>query len=167
MRNDAVSPSLEQTLRSAVIAEALSWVGTGFHHMGRLKCRRDATGAIVDRGGVDCAQSVYLIYRAAVPQRVPEFAIAHYAFAWNLARRTAEQERYLATVLAHAREIDTPQPGDLALFRMGLAFAHGAIVMPPGWPSIAHATLEAGGFILDRADLGRLSRCRRRFFTVW
>lgn len=155
--------------RAAVVREALSWIGTSFHHRGRVKVKRDASGAIVERGGVDCAQSVYLIYRAACPERVPEIAAAddHYAFQWNLAKATAGEERYLKTVLAHARETHEPAPGDLALFRWGLAFAHGAIVMPPGFPAIAHANANAGCFMLDRADLGRFARRPARFFTLF
>ena len=75
---DGFSGELEATTpvgaqRRAVCAEALSWIGTNFHHQARLKCRRDASGTIIDRGGVDCAQSVYLIYRAALPDKVPAF----------------------------------------------------------------------------------------------
>jgi cell wall-associated NlpC family hydrolase len=155
--------------RAAVVREALSWLGTAFHHRGRVKAKRDPSGAIIDRGGVDCAQSVYLIYRAACPARVPEIAAAdgHYAFQWNLAKTTAGEERYLNTVLAHARETRAPLPADLALFRWGLAYAHGAIVMPPGFPAIAHANAGAGLFMLDRADLGRFARRPVRFFTLF
>ena len=159
------------TERAAVIRETLSWLGTAFHHRGRIKAARDAHGRITDKGGVDCAQSIYLIYRAACPARVPEIAAAdgHYAFAWNLSKESAAEERYLGTVLEHAREIgrEAALPGDLALFKWGLAWAHGAIVMPPGWPSIAHANADAGCFMLDRADLGRLARRPARFFTLW
>jgi cell wall-associated NlpC family hydrolase len=160
---------MSDAARAAIVREALSWLGTAFHHRGRVKAVRDASGAIADGGGVDCAQSVYLIYRAACPTRVPEIAVAdgHYAFQWNLAKATAGEERYLNTVLAHARETREPLPGDLALFRWGLAYAHGAIVMPPGYPAIAHANANAGLFMLDRADLGRFARRPVRFFTLF
>ena len=62
--------------RAAVVAEARSWLRTPYHHMGRVKCTRDAQGTITDKGGVDCAQSVYLIYRAACPHLVPELPVA-------------------------------------------------------------------------------------------
>ncbi len=144
--------------RAAVVREALSWLGTAFHHRGRVKATRDAAGAITDRGGVDCAQSVYLICRAACPARVPEIAAADgpYGFQWNLSKATAAEEGYLGAVLDHAREIGraAARAGDLALFRWGLAWAHGAIVMPPGWPAIAHANIDGGAFMLDRADRG-------------
>jgi hypothetical protein len=40
-------------------------------------------------------------------------------------------------------------------------------VMPPGFPTIAHASAEAGLFLLDRADTGRLARRPVRFFSLW
>src|SRR5579885_82297 len=153
--------------RGAVVAEALSWEGTAFHHMGRRKIRRTADGAVADRGGADCAYATLLIYRAAVPQRVPALQFGYYAPTWNLTRAGAAGERYLATVLAlpGVREVETPGPGDLALFRWGLAWAHGAVVIQ--WPMIAHANAEARRFMRDRADQGRLARRPRRFFTFW
>jgi cell wall-associated NlpC family hydrolase len=159
----------EDEERAAVVREALSWVGTSFHHRGRVKATRDASGKITDSGGVDCAQSVYLIYRAALPGLVPEIdaADAYYGFQWNLARGAAAEERYLGAVLEHAREIETPLAGDLALFRWGRAFAHGGVILPPGFPTIAHANAEAGVFMHDRADLGRLRGRTVRFFSLW
>jgi hypothetical protein len=157
--------------RAAVVRETMTWLGTAFHHRGRVKATRDTAGGILDRGGVDCAQSIYLIYRAALPRRVPEIAAADraYAFQWNLSKATAGEEGYLNAVLDHASEIamSDVRGGDLALFRVGLAWAHGAVVMPPGWPAIAHANLDAGHFMLDRADQGRLARRKVRFFTLW
>jgi cell wall-associated NlpC family hydrolase len=155
--------------RAAIVREATSWLGTAFHHQGRVKAVRDGSGRIVEKGGVDCAQSIYLIVRAVEPERVPEIAAAdaNYAFQWNL--KKAAEETYLATVLAHAREIPLARvkPGDLGLFRFAHAWAHGAIVMPPGWPAIAHANAAAGVFMLDRVTEGRLRRRPVRFFTLW
>jgi cell wall-associated NlpC family hydrolase len=155
--------------RAAIVREAASWLGTAFHHQGRVKAVRDGSGRIVEKGGVDCAQSVYLIARAAVPERVPEIRTAdtNYSFQWNLPK--GADETYLATVLAHATEIDLTQvkPGDLALFRFAHAWAHGAIVMPPGWPVIAHANAAAGVFMLDRATEGRLRGRAVRFFSLF
>jgi len=160
-----------QAQRDAVVLEAQSWIGTAFHHRGRIKATRGADGTITDKGGVDCAQSVYLIYRAACPHLVPELRVADasYAFQWNLSKATAGEERYLAAVLDHAIEIGRAlvRPGDLALFKWGLAWAHGAIVMPPGFPAVAHANGDVGVFMLDRAEGGRFTRRPARFFTLW
>ncbi len=161
--------SEEASGRAAIVREAASWLGTAFHHRGRIKATRDEAGRIADKGGVDCAQSIYLIARAAAPARVREIAAADaaYAFQWNL--KKLANETYLATVLEHAREIpvDKAKPGDLALFRFAHAWAHGAVIMPPGWPAIAHANAAAGMFMLDRATEGRLAGRPVRFFTLW
>jgi hypothetical protein len=69
------------------------------------------------------------------------------------------------TSLPGVREVAEALPGDLALFRWGLAWAHGAIVLD--WPVIAHANAEAQCFMRDRGDQGRLARRPRRFFTFW
>jgi hypothetical protein len=159
----------EATERAAIIRETQSWIGTSFHHRGRIKATKDAHGRILDKGGVDCAQSIYLIARAAVPERVREIRTAdtNYSFQWNLPKDA--EETYLASVLAHASEIEVAdvRPGDLALFRFAHAWAHGAVIMPPGWPALAHANAAAGIFMPDRATEGRLRGRAVRFFTLW
>ena len=148
----------ESIERHAVVREAESWIGTPFHHMGRIKGRN---------GGVDCAYSCAMIYHAALPDRVPALAFGYYAPGWNLSKRGAAPERYLATVTAMpgVREVQEPLPGDLALFHWGLAWAHGAVVV--GWPHIIHADMNAGFVALAAANQGRLSRQRARFFSFW
>ena len=128
--------------------------------MGRVKGRG---------GGADCATATMMIYHAALPDRVPAMDFGHYAVQWNMSRGAPETYLDTVTSLPGIREIDADAalPGDLALFRIAHAWAHGAIVMPPGWPAIAHADAEAGMFILARGDGGRLARRPKRFFTFW
>jgi cell wall-associated NlpC family hydrolase len=46
-------------------------------------------------------------------------------------------------VLGYAREIDgPPSPGDIALFRFGRTYSHGAIVTE--WPRLIHAYWQIG-----------------------
>ena len=51
------------------------------------------------------------------------------------------EEKFLGYVTRFAHEIerDRAQTGDVALYKIGKAFAHGAIVIAPGWPNIVHA----------------------------
>lgn len=107
--------------RAAVVAEAESWLGTPYHHMGRLK------GV-----GVDCLTLLAAVYHAA--GIVPAIEIPFYPPDWHLHRGV---ERYMDGLLAHAREVETPAQGDVVLFRFGRCFSHGAIVV--GWPRIIHA----------------------------
>ena len=135
--------------RQAVVAEALSWVGTPYHHAARVK------GA-----GVDCAMLPAAVYRAA--GLIPDLAVGPYPPDWHLHR---DAERYLDIVTDHAAEVPAPTgPGDLVLYRWGRCFAHGAIVI--AWPEIVHAVIHVG-VIRDRGDAGRLAGRPRRFFTLW
>ena len=143
--------------RSAVLVEARRWIGTPYHHMGRVK------GV-----GADCATFPAEVYAAVgVIASVP---IAFYPQDWHLHRG---EERYLAQVLDVAREVVAPEPGDLALWRIGRAFAHGAIVI--AWPRIVHAAIGLG-VIEDDASSPSLAFARRsdahrrrdvRFFSPW
>ncbi len=151
---------LEQ--RAAVVAEARSWLGTPYHHMGRIK----GVGADCLTAPLCCYQAVGLVPRS--------FAVPFYPLDWNLHRT---EERYLEGVLQFAREIPgPPQPGDLALWKFGRCFAHGAVVVD--WPRVIHAQIGHGVRLEDveRAvwlnfvgepgpDRGKPRP--RRFFSPW
>jgi len=134
--------------RAAIVAEALSWTGTPFHHAARVK------GA-----GVDCLMLLAEVYeRAGIVTRVdPPFYVPD----WHLHR---DAERYLDGLRSHASEIDGPPlPGDIALFRFGRTFSHGAIVTD--WPRLVHAYWAAR--IVTRADATLYPLAGRpvKFFT--
>lgn len=140
---------LEQSERAAVVAEALRWLGTPYHHAARIR------GA-----GVDCAMLLAEVYRAAgvVPAVAPEA----YPPDWHLHR---DIERYLGWVERHARPTEAPLPGDAVLFKVGRCFAHGAIVID--WPGIVEARLGLGVIISDALADQFLANRQRRFFTCW
>lgn len=117
---------MSERLRTAVIAEAVTWIGTPFHHAARVK------GA-----GVDCLMLLAEVYeRAGVTGRIePPFYVPD----WHLHR---DAERYMHGLLRHARAIDVPEAGDVALFRFGRTFSHGAIVAE--WPRLIHAYWAIG-----------------------
>ena len=127
--------------RQAVVAEARTWLRTPYHHMGRVK------GA-----GVDCATLLAEVYaRAGV---VPTQVIPFYPPDWHLHRNA---ERYLDFILAQASEIDDlPAPGDVAMWRFGKCFSHGAIVID--WPLVIHAYAGKGCVLEDTAKAVWLSR---------
>lgn len=135
--------------RETVVAEARRWIGTPYHHAGRVR------GA-----GVDCAMLPAEVYAACglVPRLEPE----HYPPDWHLHR---DAERYLAVVTRHACEVPEPTgPGDFVAWRWGRCFAHGAIIVR--WPEIIHAMIHVG-VVLDHGEQGRLANRARRFFTLW
>lgn len=101
-------------LRTAIVAEAMSWVGTPYHHL-----------AAVKGSGVDCAMILVRIAQSVgiVP---PDFDPRPYAPEWYLHR---DEERYLAGLERWARRVEVAQPGDIALYRFGRTASHGAIVI--------------------------------------
>jgi cell wall-associated NlpC family hydrolase len=130
-----------------VVAEARTWIGTKYHHMARVK------GA-----GTDCLMLLAEVYEAC--GIIPHLDVPFYPADWNLHR---DAERYLSGVMQHAREIEgPPQPGDVALFKFGRCYAHGAIVT--NWPLIIDAWVGVGVLEGD-ATQPKLARAgRARFF---
>ena len=155
-----VAISLIAPERAAVIRCARAWLRTPYHHRGRVK------GA-----GVDCAMLLAEVYAEA--GLVQPLAIPHYPPDWHLHR---DAECYLGVLLDHAVEIAAlPSPGDIALWRFGRCFSHGAIVVD--WPVVIHAYLGRG-CVLEDADkaewLSRIGEARDahaklrpvKFFTL-
>lgn len=116
---------LTDVQRAAVIAEAKTWIGTPYHHMGRVK------GA-----GVDCAMLLAEVYeRAGIVQHVD---IPYYPSDWHLNR---DVERYLGELVGHAHEVGRPpQPADIVVVKFGRTYSHGAIVV--AWPLCIHALMQ-------------------------
>ena len=132
-------------MRERVIAEAESWLGTPFHHEARVK------GA-----GVDCLMLLAEVYeRAGI---VGHVEVPHYPPDWHLHQ---SWERYLDGLLGYAREVAAAQPGDVALFKFGRAFSHGAIVTE--WPWLIHAYWRAGVVCGDAAQYPLKGRAVRFF----
>ena len=137
--------------RFAVIEEAREWLRTPYHHMARVK------GV-----GADCLTLLAEVYeRAGV---IPHVDVPFYPPDWNLHR---DAERYLDGVMQYAREVPVgsgtgrPQPGDIAVFKFGRCFAHGAIVIQ--WPRLIHAWHNAGVVYAD-ATQGQLAGRPVRIF---
>jgi len=144
--------------RAAVVAEAESWLGTPFHHAARVK---GAPGPGREAGGVDCLMLLAEIYeRAGVMGHVE---VPFYVPDWHMHR---DAERYLEGLTQYAREIPGPPlPGDVALFRFGRTFSHGAVVV--AWPRLIHAYWAARAVVWGDATLYPLAGRPVRFFTVF
>lgn len=69
----------------------------------------------------------------------------------------------MGRVLNYAKEVPQPSPADIALFKIGRAFAHGGIVT--NWPFIIHAWKHAGCVVEERADTGSLAPREVKFFS--
>lgn len=114
--------------RQAVVAEALTWLRTPWHHEGTIK------GA-----GVDCGQFLIAVF-AAVGLIAP-IKTAHYPADWNLHR---DEARFMTLLLEYADPVAQPLPGDIAMFAYGRQDAHGAIVTDCTGPTIIHAWRDEG-----------------------
>jgi cell wall-associated NlpC family hydrolase len=136
-------------LRARVVAEALSWRGTPWHHMARLK------GA---QGGVDCAQFLIGAFQAC--GIVPAMEVGYYPPDWHLHR---DEPRFLAILRQHAEPVESALPGDVAMFKFGRHAAHGAIVIK--WPEIVHAWIDERMVI--GSDVARTPRLAERFEGFW
>lgn len=146
----------EHNQRARVVAEALTWTGTPWHHQGRVK------GA-----GVDCGMFLAEVFeRAGV---IPHVDPGDYPPDWNLHR---SEERYLGWVEKFAQRLPegaAPRPGDIALFKFGRCVNHGAIVT--SWPQIIHSQLNRGvplGVMLDDAENNQeLAPRLVGFWSMW
>jgi hypothetical protein len=145
----------EEAGRDRVDAIARTWIGTKFHDHARVK-----------GGGTDCAQILLATFEEA--GLIPHTEVGTYSAQFFL---HSGEERYLGWVTKFAKEIPLAQVrhGDIALYRIGQCFAHGAIVVKPGWPHIIHA--HAGGKVVRRAfgtspHLG-MAVLDTKYFSLW
>jgi len=113
----------KEETRKRIVEEARSWIGTPFHHEGRIK------GV-----GVDCGMLLLEIMERA--GLIPHIKPGHYSPDFMMHRN---EEWYLQTILNYAVELEGPPylPGDIVLFKHGRLFSHGALVID--YPLIVHA----------------------------
>ena len=124
----------EASLRAAIVAEALSWVGTPYHHRGRVK------GV-----GVDCAQ--ILIETFSAVGLIERFDTGEYPMDWACHR---DDERFLARVRQFARPIEHAQPGDVLVYRYFRCYSHGAIVVDDRL--MVHSFIHRGVELVERDE---------------
>lgn len=135
-----MSPYEITAQRLAVVQAAANWIGTPYHHMGRV------------RGvGADC---ITMLAGAFKDARIglPDIEVPHYPPDWHLHR---DAERYMEGLFHYCVEVPglkerTPLPGDIVVFMFGRCYSHGAVVEE--WPKLIHAYLRHG--------------CRRVVYTL-
>ena len=141
----------EWIARACVVAEARRWIGTPYHHQADVLC-----------AGVDCGMLLVRVY--VDTGVVSPFDPRPYPVQWHLHR---DDERYLGFLVDRGAEVETPQPGDIVVWKIGRAYAHGGVVV--GWPLVVHAYQPEGMVVLSDVSLpGPLSEnTARRFFSPW
>lgn len=128
----------EAASRAAVIAEALSWIGTPFKNCSDIKG---------PDGGIDCAM---LMVRSNVDTgRLPPFDPRPYPPAWFLHR---SEERFLGWIrdTLGGVEVDPPRVGDNLVYRFGQCFSHGAILINS--EEVVHAFYKSRIVSVSRRD---------------
>lgn len=139
---------MSNALRVAVLAEAETWISTPYHHAARVK------GA-----GVDCLTLLAEVYAAAgVIEPVGKIPFYRLDF-----MRHQDDETYLDGLLARGREVETPLPADVVLYRWGRVFSHGGIVVE--WPWIIHASPSHHGVVRANGTQGRLAGHEMKFIS--
>jgi cell wall-associated NlpC family hydrolase len=147
--------------RARVVAVARQWLRTPYRHASRVK-----------GSGADCLTLLAEVFSEAGLISRP--VIPYYPHDWHLHR---DAERYTAGLLQYTHEITGPPlPGDIALWKFGRCFSHGAIVVE--WPVIIHAyvgracTIENADAAVWLSHIGENTGDRgkprpRRFFSIW
>lgn len=138
------------TTRAAIVGEALTWLGTRYHHRARCK------GA-----GVDCAQILIGIYSAC--GLVKPFETDAYPRDWML-HRTEDRFRDYVRQYADQIPLEEVQPGDVALYLVGHCYAHGAVII--AWPKLLHADSRYGAVTLAEGDQGWLAGRPVEFYRL-
>jgi hypothetical protein len=146
--------SLEGFQRRVIVREARSWVRTPYHPQGDIK------GI-----GVDCGM---LLVRVFVDAGLcAPFDPRPYADDWYLHRA---EERYLGFVFDRTKEVATPLPGDVMVFRYGRCYAHGGIVTIVNPLTIVHA-FQPALLVLEeevaRSPAISAPSRRPKFFSLW
>lgn len=101
-------------LRAAIVAEAMTWVGTPYRWCADIK------GV-----GVDCLMILVRVYQSVglVPA---DYDPRPYNPRWHLHRG---EELYLEGVARFAHQVERAQLGDIEFYRFGLAASHAGIVV--------------------------------------
>ena len=138
--------------RSDVLEAAESWVGTPFHD-----------GASIKGVGVDCAMLLRAVYFEAGV--TPLIEVASYPPQWYMHRN---EELFLSYLTPIATEIPAGRAadGDVALFKFGRCFAHGAILVEAP-RKVIHATPNYRSVTYGEIDMGELAGRETRYFTFW
>jgi cell wall-associated NlpC family hydrolase len=135
--------------RNLVVAEALSWLGTPYGH-------RQATKGLA----ADCALFPVRVYQSIGVLGAVE--IPEYSEQWFLHHA---EECYIDAILAAgATETDALDPANFVVWKFGLAYSHGAIIVD--WPGVVHSLKPDGVMTANALTDGQLRRRPYKVFSL-
>ena len=138
----------EQRERAAVVNEAMTWVGTPYHHQAALK-----------RVGVDCGNMVHEIFiGTGIIERKP---LPYYPRDFHLHR---DVEWFNGLISDRCVETTKTLPGNIIMYRYGRIIAHAAIIIE--WPKIIHV-YTGRGVIFGDATSAELSNRQVKIYDFW
>lgn len=110
MDSEARAGILTPELRDNIIKEAMTWIGTPFHHRAHMK------GV-----GTDCGGFVYEVYRPYFG--LPAFP-TRYAEDWAL---HAEDEKFLNFMKPYIVRVKVPDRAEMVVWKYGKNYSHASI----------------------------------------
>jgi cell wall-associated NlpC family hydrolase len=136
--------------RKKIVRAAKEWLGTPYHHRGRVK-----------KAGADCAMFPLAVYQECgilpLDYQPPEYSVQ-----WHLHR---SEELYLKEIDQFVKETSgPPQSADFVVFQFGRTYSHGAIVVD--WPLIIHSYIPHGVLLSNALRDGELMGRKHKFFQV-
>ncbi|MGH2505899.1 MAG: C40 family peptidase [Ktedonobacteraceae bacterium] len=99
--------------QTRIVTEAVSWLGTPYHHMGDVK-----------GSGVDCAMLLVRVFCDV--GLVPKIDPRPYPGQFYL---HSDEPRYLRWIMEYSDQVKDSRPGDVALFKFGRCISHAGIVI--------------------------------------
>jgi cell wall-associated NlpC family hydrolase len=145
--------SLTTEQREKIVAEATSWLGTPYRGWSRMK-----------RCGVDCGQLLAGVFINT--GHLPADLDLPKDYSLQVAQHK-EDTAYIEKVEEFMREIPESEvgPGDVVVYKLGLAFAHAGIVA--SWPdAIVHAMAHHGVTLAHGRNHPKLRKTTLKFYTL-
>lgn len=138
--------------RQAVVAAARSYIGTPYHHHGKIK------GV-----GVDCGTLLTLVFAEAGVRDSIE--LGQYSTQWHLHRGEPIYEDTVKAAGCH--EVEEPKLGDIVLYKIGRQFAHGGIVTCIDPLTFVHAFMQVRCVIETPENESGVMGLPRKFYSAW
>jgi cell wall-associated NlpC family hydrolase len=145
---------LTEEQRKQIVTEAMTWV----------KAKTPYQGHSRKKGvGCDCGQLLYSVYNAL--DLLPEVDLPKdYRLDVSQHQASTAYVDLVATYFDEIREQEA-LPGDLVVYKLGLAYAHGAIIVR--WPDqIIDAELHGGVKVRHGTNKPAFRMAARKFFRL-